>query len=173
MVLLMRHASAGERLESPDQDRARGLDADGRADARALPAALAEREIDRIVASPTARCVATVLALARRRGIEIECRAELGPDASRKEILDLLGELSERTLVCTHREVFERIFRGKVTCEKAGTWIVERNGRRRVPVAVAYLPPPSSLVPETKAPKSAARATRRAPARARRVVSEG
>jgi 8-oxo-(d)GTP phosphatase len=166
-MLLMRHASAGERLESPDQDRARGLDAAGRAEARALPAAFAELEIDRIVTSPTARCVATVFALARRRRIEIECREEVGPNASRREILDLFGELSERTLVCTHREVFERVFRGSVTCEKAGTWIVERRGRRRVPDAVAYMPPPSNLVPASTASKPSPRASRKVRSRTR------
>jgi phosphohistidine phosphatase SixA len=166
-MLLMRHASAGERLESTDKDRARRLDAAGRADARAMPAAFAEVEIERIVTSPTTRCVSTVLAIARRRGIEIECREEVGLDATRKQILDLLGELSERTLVCTHREVFERLFRGAVTCEKGGTWIVERNGRRRVPVAIAYLPPPSNLVPRAVV-KPPARAPRRASPGARR-----
>jgi phosphohistidine phosphatase SixA len=166
-MLLMRHASAGERLGSPDQDRGRRLDAAGRADARALPTAFSELEIDRIVTSPTTRCVATVLALARRRRIEIECREEIGLNATRKEILDLLAELSERTLVCTHREVFERIFRGAVTCEKGGTWITERNGRRRVPLAVAYLPPPSNLVPKAKDVTPTARPRRRAPSRAR------
>ncbi len=167
-MLLMRHASAGERLGSPVQDQTRVLDAAGRADARALHAAFAEIEIDRIVTSPTARCVATVLSLARRRGIEIECREELGPDASRKEILAMFDELSETTLVCTHREVFERVFRGKVTCEKGGTWITERKGRRRVPVAVAYLPPASNLVPAPQEVKPPTRAPRPAPTRARR-----
>lgn len=149
-MLLMRHASAGERLGSPVQDHSRRLDAAGRADARALPAAFAEFEIERIVSSPTARCVATVLPLARRRRVEIECRDELGADASRKDVLALLAELPESTLVCTHREVLERLFRGVVTCEKGGTWLVERKGRRRVPVAVAYLPPPSSAVPPAR-----------------------
>jgi phosphohistidine phosphatase SixA len=165
-LLLMRHASAGERLESPVHDRSRGLDAVGRADARALPATLAELELERIVSSPTARCVATVLGLARRRGIEIECRDEVGPDASRKEILSLLAEASERTLVCTHREVFERVFRGKVTCEKGGIWIAERNGRRgRAPGAVAYLPPPTSALAAARQPQPAQRRGRQAPAR--------
>jgi phosphohistidine phosphatase SixA len=163
----MRHASARERLGSPVKDRSRRLDAAGRADARALPAAFAEFEIERIVSSPTARCVATVLPLARRRRIEVECRDELGPDASRKDVLALLAELPENTLLCTHREVLERLLRGTVTCEKGGTWLVERKGRRRVPVAVAYLPPPSSAVPGPET-KPVARGRRRAPAPVRR-----
>jgi phosphohistidine phosphatase SixA len=167
-VLLMRHASAGERLESPVEDRARKLDRIGRADARMLPAALAAHAIDRIVSSPHARCVQTVAALARRHGVEVECREELAPGASRTDVVALLAELPESALVCTHREVFDRVFRGKVTCEKGGTWIAERKGRRRLPVAVAYLPPPSSVVPLKPAATPAVTARRPAPARARR-----
>jgi 8-oxo-dGTP diphosphatase len=166
VVLLIRHASAGERLESPVKDRARRLDAAGRADARALPAALSAYAIDRIVSSPRARCLATVAPLARRLGLEIECRDELTPDASRKETLALLAELPDSALVCTHREVFERVFRGEVTCEKGGTWLVERKGRRRRPVA--YLPPRSSVVALEAAASAVAADPPRGPARARR-----
>jgi 8-oxo-dGTP diphosphatase len=166
-MLLLRHATAGERLESPAEDRSRRLDPPGRADARALPATLAEYPVDRILSSPHARCLQTVAPLARRRGIEIEFREELAPGASRKEALELLAELPETALVCTHREVFERIYRGEITCEKGGTWLVERKGRRRVPVPIAYLPPRSSAAP-LSSPSPAARGRRRAPAPARR-----
>jgi 8-oxo-(d)GTP phosphatase len=143
-MLLLRHASAGPRLESAVEDRSRGLDAAGRADARALTGAFGGYEIERIVSSPTVRCLATVIALARRHGIQVECREEVGPDATRDETLAFLNELPENTLVCTHREVFERLFGGEVTCEKGGTWLVERKGRRHVPAA--YLPPPAAGV---------------------------
>ncbi|MGH3111442.1 MAG: SixA phosphatase family protein [Gaiellaceae bacterium] len=143
-VLLTRHASAGERLESSSEDRLRALDRVGRADARALPAALSGHAIERIVSSPHTRSLDTVAPLARRLGLEVECREELTPDASSKDTLALLAELPESAVVCTHREIFERLFRGEVTCEKGGTWIVERRGRRLVPVA--YLPPPSSVI---------------------------
>jgi phosphohistidine phosphatase SixA len=143
-MLLTRHASAGERLDAPSKDRRRSLDRAGRRDACMLPAALGGHAIERIVSSPHARCVETVTPLARRLGAEVERREELAPDASRGDTLALLAELPESTLVCTHREVLERLFHGEVTCEKGGTWIVERRGRRRVPVA--YLPPPSAEI---------------------------
>jgi phosphohistidine phosphatase SixA len=143
-MLLTRHASAGERLLEPGEDRLRPLDRAGRADARALPSALAAQTIDRVVSSPHARCLETVAPLARRLGLEVECREELAPDASRNDTLALLAQLPESALVCTHREVFERLFGGEVTCEKGGTWIVERRGRARVPSA--YLPPPTSAI---------------------------
>jgi 8-oxo-dGTP diphosphatase len=167
-MLLMRHASAGERLESSVEDRTRRLDLSGRADARALTATLAEYPVDRIVSSPHARCLQTVVPLARGRGIEIEWREELAPGASRNDTLALLAELPKTALVCTHREVFERVFRGEITCEKGGTWLVERKARRRVPVPVAYLPPRSSAAPLMPTATAAATARRRAPARARR-----
>jgi 8-oxo-dGTP diphosphatase len=167
-MLLLRHATAGERLESPAEDRTRRLDPPGRADARALPATLAEYPVDRILSSPHARCLQTVAPLARRRGIEIECREELAPEASRKDTLTLLSELPETAVVCTHREVFERVYRGEITCEKGGTWLVERKGRRRVPVPIAYLPPRSSAAPLSSRAKPPAGGRRRAPAPVRR-----
>lgn len=147
-MLLTRHASARERLASPSDDRLRRLDRTGRADARKLPAALSAHLIERIVSSPHVRALETVVPLARRLGIEVECREELAPGAPRNDTLSLLAELPETALVCTHREVFERLFRGEVTCEKGGTWIVERRGRRRVPAA--YLPPPSAAIQPRK-----------------------
>lgn len=147
-MLLLRHASAGERLSSPTADRARPLDRAGRADAKRLTSVLEQHEIGRIVSSPHSRCLETVLPLARSRGLEIECREELAPDATRRDTLALLAALPETTLVCTHREIVEQLFRGEVTCEKGGTWLVERRGRRRVPVA--YLPPPSSPIPKRR-----------------------
>jgi phosphohistidine phosphatase SixA len=143
-MLLSRHASAGERLSSLGEDRVRRLDRTGRVQARSLPALLAHHEIERIVSSPHTRCVETVAPLALARGLAIEFREELAPDASRGDTLALVAGLPDSTFVCTHREVFERLFGGEVTCAKGGVWITERKPRRRAPVPVAYLPPPSS-----------------------------
>jgi 8-oxo-dGTP diphosphatase len=140
-MLLLRHASAGERLSSPSADRARGLDHVGRADARRLVAMLADYSIDRIVTSPQARCFDTVVPLARARGLDIECREELALDASRRDTRALLAELPDTSLVCTHREVIERLFDGRVACEKGGAWVLQRKARSIQPVS--YLPPPA------------------------------
>ena len=53
-MLLLRHASAGERLSSPGIDRFRRLDDGGRVVARQLVWAFADREISTIVSSPSA-----------------------------------------------------------------------------------------------------------------------
>jgi 8-oxo-dGTP diphosphatase len=143
-MLLLRHASAGERPQAASLDRARRLDRVGRADARELPEALAGHVIDRVVSSPHARCIETVGALARGRNLRVEVRDELVPDASVEDVRALLDELPDSALVCTHREVIERLFENQQTCEKAGTWLLERRNGRLEPVA--YLPPPSVAV---------------------------
>lgn len=141
-MLLLRHASAGERRSSASLDRARRLDREGRADARLLPAALAEIALERIVTSPHARCVETVRALGLVRGLPVELRDELAPEAPLERTLSLLLSLPEHSLACTHREIFERLFQGTVTCEKGAAWILERRDGELVPAA--YLPSPSS-----------------------------
>jgi phosphohistidine phosphatase SixA len=137
----MRHASAGKRLPSPELDRERALDGEGRSDAQLLVSALRDYPIDRIVTSPHRRCLESVEPLARVRGLEVECREALAPDGDPRDVLRLLETLTDSALLCTHREVFERLFEGEVKAEKGGTWVVEvRAGR---PVPVEYLPQPS------------------------------
>jgi 8-oxo-dGTP diphosphatase len=140
-LLLLRHAHAGKRLSSPSLERARPLTRVGRADARRLPDALAGYALRRVLTSPHARCVETVRPIAEASGLDIECREVLAPDASKRDVLRLLRELPADTILCTHREVIERLFDGEVTCEKGGTWLIERRGRRWA--AVAYVPPPT------------------------------
>ena len=143
-MLLLRHASAGERLWSPSRDRARRLDRAGWADARKLVESLEAHTIVRLVSSPHVRCMDTLAPLARARRLVVEARDELAPEASLESIRALLDELPDDTLVCTHREVVARLFGGELTCEKGGTWLLERRAGRQVPVA--YLPPPARLV---------------------------
>jgi len=137
-MLLLRHASAGERVSPARRDRVRRLDGAGRRDARALTVALDGYAIERLVSSPHTRCIESIGPLARARGLRVEKRDELRPDASLEEIRALLDELPENALVCTHREVIERLFGGGTTCEKGGAWLLDRRMPR------AYLPPPSS-----------------------------
>ncbi|HSI97359.1 MAG TPA: histidine phosphatase family protein, partial [Gaiellaceae bacterium] len=138
----LRHASAGGRLSSRSLDHARRLDRVGRADARLLPEALSGYAIERVVASAHARCVETVRALALARGLRVELRDELAPDAALTDTLALLDELPDAALVCTHREIVERLFDGDVTCEKGAAWLLERSDAGWRPTA--YLPSPTS-----------------------------
>ncbi len=132
-MLLLRHASAGEPMSSPWLDRERTLDGVGRVQARHLRQALAGFTIERIVTSPHVRCVETVRPLAEALGLELECRDALAPDSSQESALALLEELPVESLLCTHREVIERLFDGEVKCEKGGAWVLERHAGRWLP----------------------------------------
>lgn len=142
-VLLLRHASAGARLSSPEVDRWRRLDEAGRAVARQLVWAFADRAITRVVSSPLARCVESVVPIAQSRGLVVEQRRELAPDVDLDDLVALLVELPESTLACTHREAFEKLFGWDVTCEKGGAWVLERSGPELVPAL--YLAPPAAM----------------------------
>jgi 8-oxo-(d)GTP phosphatase len=142
-MLLLRHGSAGERLSSPGVDRFRRLDEAGRTIARQLAWAFADREITRIVSSPLARCVESVAPLAASRGLVVENRWELEPEASLNDLRILLDDLPETALVCTHREIFEKLLGWDVTCEKGGAWVLERNGSELVPTL--YIAPPAAV----------------------------
>jgi phosphohistidine phosphatase SixA len=142
-MLLLRHASAGERLSSPGVDRFRRLDEAGRSVARQLAWAFADREITRIVSSPLARCVESVAPLAAARGLVVENRWELEPEAPLNDLNILLDDLPDTALACTHREAFEKLLGWDVTCEKGGAWVLERNGSELVPTL--YIAPPAAV----------------------------
>ena len=142
-MLLLRHASAGERLSSPGIDRFRRLDEAGRVVARQLVWAFADREITTIVSSPLPRCVESVIPLAESRRLVVEHRWELEPDAALDDLRILLDDLPDTALVCTHREAFEKLLGWDVTCEKGGTWVLERLGSELAPTL--YLAPPASI----------------------------
>ena len=142
-MLLLRHASAGERLSSPGVDRFRRLDEAGRLVARQLIWSLAEHEITKIVSSPLPRCVETVVPLAESRRLVVENRWELEPDSSLDDLMTLLIDLPETTLVCTHREVFEKLLGWDTPSEKGSIWVVERSGSELIPTL--YLEPPATV----------------------------
>jgi 8-oxo-dGTP diphosphatase len=142
-MLLLRHASAGTRLSSPAVDRFRRLDDGGRVVARQLVWSLADRELTRIVSSPLARCVESVVPIAESRGLVVETRWELEPDVPLDDLRTLLADIPDTALVCTHREVFEKLLGHDADYEKGSAWVLERKDGELVPSL--YLPPPSPV----------------------------
>jgi hypothetical protein len=132
-------------LSSPEIDSWRRLDEGGRTIARQLVWAFADREVTRIVSSPLARCVESVIPLAESRRLVVEQRWELGPDTaiSAYDVWTLLADLPDSAVVCTHREVFQKLLGWDVTCEKGGAWVLERSGSELVPAL--YLAPPAEV----------------------------
>jgi 8-oxo-(d)GTP phosphatase len=118
-LLVVRHASAGDRDDWKGPDADRPLDERGRRQAEQLVNQLAPFTIGRIVSSPFARCVDTVQPLARARGLEVETGDDLAEGADPERVRRLLLELDDEAVVCMHRPELEPLF-GKV---KKGTTV--------------------------------------------------
>jgi phosphohistidine phosphatase SixA len=121
-LLLIRHATAGDRNAWVGDDRVRPVDDRGRRQSDALVDTLAGYTIDRIVSSPYLRCVQTVEPLAEARGLELELDEQLG--ATR---LDEVGEVLERlrgeqVAVCTHGDL---PWLGERKFKKGATWVLD------------------------------------------------
>ena len=105
-LILLRHASAGDRGRWNGDDFERPLDERGMRQAEGLVQALARYEIERILASAYVRCIQTVEPLGQSLGLEIEERDELAEGASREDALALVDELrGEGAVLCTHGDI--------------------------------------------------------------------
>jgi 8-oxo-(d)GTP phosphatase len=130
LVLLVRHARAGDRAEWTDDDRVRPLDKKGRRQAEALVAPLAGYALTRLVSSPYVRCVETLEPLATRLKLPIEREDAIAEGASAEEGLALLGRLGPGPVVlCTHGDVMESLVGEDAPKKKGSTWLLARHER--------------------------------------------
>jgi 8-oxo-(d)GTP phosphatase len=95
VLLLVRHASAGDRYEWEGDDRLRPLDERGRRQADQLVDLLEQYEVTRVLSSPSLRCVQTVEPFAQARGLGIEIRNELSEERQGADGPTLVGSLQD------------------------------------------------------------------------------
>jgi 8-oxo-(d)GTP phosphatase len=117
-LILLRHASAGQKREWPADDEIRPLDPEGMTDAHRLADLLAcFAPTARVISSPALRCTETVRPYAARFGGTVETDAALSPPGRSgalsartnraASVADLLrAAVTDRspTVVCLHRE---------------------------------------------------------------------
>jgi len=103
-VVLLRHASAGDRDKWHGDDRLRPLDKRGRKQAEKLRYRILALGVTRVLSSPYVRCMETVEPL----GLDIELDDRLAEGASREETLALLAE-ADGAVACTHGDVIENV----------------------------------------------------------------
>jgi 8-oxo-dGTP diphosphatase len=102
-VILLRHASAGDRERWQGDDRERPLDERGRTQSEALVAKLANYPVERILTSPALRCLQTVEPLAAARALTLELRDELAEELQETEGWALVRSLARAdVVVCGH-----------------------------------------------------------------------
>jgi phosphohistidine phosphatase SixA len=103
-VILLRHASAGDREKWRGDDLLRPLDKRGRKQAKALREELRARGVKRVFSSPYVRCMQTVAPL----GLEIVPDERLSEGATETETRLLLDSVDD-AVACTHGDVVENI----------------------------------------------------------------
>lgn len=103
-VILLRHASAGDRKRWDGDDRLRTLDERGRRQAQALRDILLGYSVERTLSSPYVRCTQTVAPL----GFEIVPDDRLAEGAALSETLSLLEEV-DGAVACTHGDVIVNV----------------------------------------------------------------
>jgi len=160
MLLVVRHADAGNKSTWEGPDQLRPLSPSGHLQAEGLVFRLEDYPVERILCSPTLRCQQTVQPLARDRMLRIEVVPALGVDASPAQLLALFWDLELRnSVLCTHGEgiglLLTRLIAGRLVAEdpldwpKGSTWLLERTHRRQVvrgrflaPLAISAAPTP-------------------------------
>lgn len=90
MLVLLRHAHAGDKRRWTGPDQSRPLSDRGKRQASALPARLSRLDVTAILSSPTLRCLETVRSLAAVREIPITQMPLLEPGADLNALLELL-----------------------------------------------------------------------------------
>jgi phosphohistidine phosphatase SixA len=143
MLLVVRHADAGDKRGWKGPDLLRPLSAAGHRQAEGLVVRLEDYPIERILSSPSLRCVQTVRPLAADRFLEIEPLAALGVGAGLVEVLEVFWDLALRnTVLCTHGETIGRLMEqlaadgltvtDPLDWPKGSTWLLQRTDRRQV-----------------------------------------
>jgi phosphohistidine phosphatase SixA len=143
MLLVVRHADAGDKRSWTGPDSLRPLSPTGCCHAQGLVFRLEDYPVDRILSSPTLRCQQTVQPLARDRFLEIEPLAALGVDAEPTQVRAVFWDRSVRNAVlCTHGEVIGRLLTELVAeglvaedpldWPKGSTWLLQRTDQAQV-----------------------------------------
>lgn len=143
MLLVVRHADAGDKSTWEGPDLERPLSPMGHLQAEGLILRLEDFPIERILSSPTLRCYQTVQPLARDRLLPVETFPELGVEANPAQLLALFWDLELRnSVLCTHGEgiglLLTRLLADTLLVEepldwpKGSTWLLERVNRRQV-----------------------------------------
>jgi phosphohistidine phosphatase SixA len=151
-IFLVRHAHAGDRSRWDGDDNQRPLSDKGWRQAEGIAALLRDQPVDRVLSSPSLRCVQTVEPLARDRGMRIEEVDELLEGNDPAEALELLEAEQGSLVACTHGDIVPGVLDllrgdgiavdGAMSWPKGSTWVLEAGAGGEGFERARYLPPP-------------------------------
>lgn len=113
-LVVVRHGTAKSKHAWEGFDQDRPLTATGLKQAKAVSNRLARYQPDRVISSPSLRCIETVAPLAALRGLPVERKGVLGIDDPRAAV-DFVRHLllsqpeASTVVICTHREVIVEV----------------------------------------------------------------
>ncbi len=149
---LVRHAKAGSRSAWTGDDLVRPLSPNGWAQAATLAERLAPLAPPLLVSSRYVRCVQTLEPLAERLGLRITDDDRLIEGAGFLGALDLLDEVPDGTVLCSHGDVIPETIDALVRrgmeidtppdWRKASVWELDRGPDGRFATA-RCIPPPA------------------------------
>jgi 8-oxo-dGTP diphosphatase len=149
---LVRHAKAGSRSAWTGDDLVRPLSNNGWAQAAALAERLALSAPPLLVSSRYVRCIQTLEPLAERLGLPITTDDRLFEGAGFVGALELLEEVPDGTVLCSHGDVIpetiDALVRRGLEIEtvpdwrKASVWELDRQPDGRITNARCLPPPP-------------------------------
>jgi broad specificity phosphatase PhoE len=156
MLLVVRHADAGDKRSWRGPDRLRPLSPTGPRQAEGLVVRLEDYPVDRILSSPTLRSQQTVQPLAADRFLKVEPLAALGVDTGPTQLRAVFWDRGLGNVVlCTHGEVIgwlptQLVAKGLVVEDRldwpmGSTWLLQHTdpgqvyGRLLAPLALQAL----------------------------------
>ena len=150
-ILFVRHAVALDRHSWDDDDEQRPLRKRGRRQAEALVTTLGDHPVERVLSSPSVRCVETVIPLAAARGLAVEEHQDLAEGSTYEAVALVRSLLGHDVVLCSHGDVIPRVLEHFVVHDgldlghdprwaKASVWVLEDDGERVV--KVFYIEPP-------------------------------
>lgn len=148
LIHVVRHAHAGDRDAWSRDDDLRPLSERGCGQAERLPAQLGDVPAV-IYSSPSLRCFATVLPLARAHGLSVTTLAELYEGGTAAAMLARLRDEPSPVVACTHGDIIADLFGLVIVAgvrltshraDKASTWTIEITAGAIT--SARYAPPP-------------------------------
>jgi 8-oxo-dGTP diphosphatase len=134
-IYLVRHAQAGKRTAQED-DFLRPLSHEGRFQTERLVERFGRVRIPKVISSPFVRCVQTVAPIAAAHELEVEIDQTLAEERPFIDVIDLLLEVPDHTVLCSHGDVIPETIAalcrrgmevvGAEDWRKGCVWVLER-----------------------------------------------
>lgn len=150
-LYLVRHSKAGERRLWDGDDVDRPLSKKGWKQSELIGKRLAKLDPAQLVSSPYVRCIQTLEPLGSMIDTSVTTEQRLCEDEPFEPVLDLLQELPDGSVMCTHGDIIPATVQALARrgmkmntppdWRKSAVWVLKRNKKGDVVHATVWPPP--------------------------------